>query len=1058
MRPAPLQSFSLPGYLLAFGIFCTAPLSFEKRAVAEEFVFGSKTIRVAEGYEVQKVTIPELVERPIAVSRDEKGRLYVTDSGGMSERAEQQLELKPHSIRRLEDTNDDGVYDRSTLFADRMMFPEGCQWFQGSLYVAAPPEIWKLTDTDDDGVADKREVWFNGKTLTGCGNDLHGPYLGHDGQMYWCKGAFAEQSYTLPTGKPFVTRASHIFRAKTDGTGIEPVLTGGMDNPVNVAFLANGERFLSCTFFQFPEAGRRDGLIHAIYGGVYGKKHDSIYAHQMTGEVMPVLNHQSAAAPCGLIAGSEALFGGGAEQSLFACYFNLHKVVRHDLIPDGPTYTTQDTDFIACDHPDFHPTDVFEDADGSLLVVDTGGWYKVCCPTSQLAKPDVLGAVYRVRRKGTQATTDPLGRMIAWDAQTPAQLTKLLADSRLFVQRRATQTLRNIGAAAVAPLSECVTKHSSAVVRRRAVWTLAAIDHANARAAVRHAFQDSDLTTRQAAVHTAALWRDKEALPQLVQLIGSAEAGVARAAAEALGRIGDSSSVSAILNACAALPDYTPDTSGAPSDAAIRIREHALIYALIETGDGKAIASGLQATSVKTRRAALVALDQISDSGLTADQVIPLMKASDAILNATAVWIVGHHADWGSPLATFFQQRLVDAEKLTEDGREQLTTLLANLSRAPEIQQLLLTQLKVADQQSAQLVTVKAMARAGLSTTPPAWLDAMAEVLPGSSQTLAPAAVNACRQWTLPKGGHPALAAALLKLAEREDLSSAIRLDAILAAGPAQSLTPALFGLLMNSLSPEQPMSERTTAATVLGASSLTSEQRMTLLGAMKKVGPLELPKLLPVFERDQTEPVGLQLVSVLQESDGLRGLRTDLVKPLLAKYPMSVQDAGKPLLTVLNASAEQQAAHLEQLLKELPAGDIRRGHEVFMGKKAACINCHKLGYGGGRLGPDLSNIGKVRNHRDLLEAVVYPSVSIVRGYEPVVAELKDGRTVAGIVISESRDEIVIGIDAEKKSHIARSELEQILPSSVSPMPNGMATLLTPQELGDLMAFLQNLK
>ena len=74
------------------------------------------------------------------------------------------------------------------------MFPEGMMWLDGSVYVAAPPSIWKLTDTDDDGVADKREEWFAGKTLTGCANDLHGPYEGLDGWIYWCKGAFAEQS------------------------------------------------------------------------------------------------------------------------------------------------------------------------------------------------------------------------------------------------------------------------------------------------------------------------------------------------------------------------------------------------------------------------------------------------------------------------------------------------------------------------------------------------------------------------------------------------------------------------------------------------------------------------------------------------------------------------------------------------------------------------------------------------------------------------------------------------------------------------------------------------
>ena len=79
---------------------------------------------------------------------------------------------------RLEDTDGDGKFDKSTVFADKMMFPEGAMWLDGSLYVAAPPSIWKLTDTDGDGVADKREEWFEGKTLTGCANDLHGPYLG----------------------------------------------------------------------------------------------------------------------------------------------------------------------------------------------------------------------------------------------------------------------------------------------------------------------------------------------------------------------------------------------------------------------------------------------------------------------------------------------------------------------------------------------------------------------------------------------------------------------------------------------------------------------------------------------------------------------------------------------------------------------------------------------------------------------------------------------------------------------------------------------------------------
>src|SRR5829696_4121933 len=97
-------------------------------AGAAEITIGGRTLRVAEGFDVELVAGPPLVERPIAVAVDERGRMYVTDSGGMSERADKQLALKPHRVRRLEDTDGDGRYDKGTMFADKMMFPEGCLW------------------------------------------------------------------------------------------------------------------------------------------------------------------------------------------------------------------------------------------------------------------------------------------------------------------------------------------------------------------------------------------------------------------------------------------------------------------------------------------------------------------------------------------------------------------------------------------------------------------------------------------------------------------------------------------------------------------------------------------------------------------------------------------------------------------------------------------------------------------------------------------------------------------------------------------------------------------
>lgn len=205
---------------------------------AEQSLNGQK-FTLPEGFQVELAAAPPLIDRPISADFDEQGRLYVTESSGTNDKSDVQLANKPHRVVRLEDTDSDGIFDRRTIYADQLMFPEGALWYRGSLYVSAPPSIWKLTDTDNDGVADQREEWHRGGTLTGCANDLHGPFLGPDGWIYWCKGAWAEQTIERPGQTPWVTRAAHVFRKHPDGAGQEAMMTGGMDNPVDIAFTAD---------------------------------------------------------------------------------------------------------------------------------------------------------------------------------------------------------------------------------------------------------------------------------------------------------------------------------------------------------------------------------------------------------------------------------------------------------------------------------------------------------------------------------------------------------------------------------------------------------------------------------------------------------------------------------------------------------------------------------------------------------------------------------------------------------------------------------------------------
>ena len=175
-----------------------------------------------------------------------------------------------------------------------------------------------------------------------------------------------------------------------------------------------------------------------------------IDGHPRTGDLMPVLVAPRRRGAGGLSrATSRAPSAPAYQDNLFAAQFNMQKVTRHVLDAERRDASRARTaTSSSSSNRDFHPTDVLEDADGSLLVVDTGGWYKLCCPTSQLAKPDVLGGIYRIRRRGAVAPHDPRGRTIDWPSMTSIRLAQLLGDARPAVQQRAIQQLGSRGAGA----------------------------------------------------------------------------------------------------------------------------------------------------------------------------------------------------------------------------------------------------------------------------------------------------------------------------------------------------------------------------------------------------------------------------------------------------------------------------------------------------------------------------------------------------------------------------------------------------------------------------------
>ncbi len=1058
---------------------CILLLALGASAHAAQFKIGAHNFTLPDGFEIELVAGTNLVPRPIEADFDELGRLYVTDSSGSNDKVEKQLAEKPHRVVRLEDTDGDGRFDKSITFADKMMLPEGAMWLDGSLYVAAPPSIWKLTDTNNDGVADVRVEWFQGKTLTGCANDLHGPYAGPDGWIYWCKGAFAKQTYTLPNGKEFTTRASHIFRARPDGTGVEPVMTGGMDNPVGLAFTPEGERILSGTFFQNPEGGKRDGLIHALYGGVYGKVNDVLEGHPRTGDLLPMMTHLGAAAPAGLMRYESAAFGKDFQNNLFVACFNMHKIVRCVMEPSGATYKTTDSDFLVSDNTDFHPTDVLEDADGSLIVVDTGGWYKLCCPTSQLQKPDVLGGIYRVRPKGTRLG-DPRGTSIAWDRvplvdpkrQVFGLVDYLQQQSRPAVRARAVNELVKRGDAAVPALHHLATNSlrntALADVRLAAVWALTRIDSSLAHEAIRSLVPPNppknisgtdvvrrdyvfDAPTIKAALQSIAQRHDAAALQFLTNFVTWAPDDLRRTAAEALGRIGDARAVPALLKAMDAAPPGLLERS-----SIITQRQfdpafvHSITYALMEIGNSGATAPGLSSENDLAQRAALIALDQMPNGGLKADSVRPFLTSSNTLLKETAMWIIGHHSEWGSETARWIQDRFKETSSTVE--RPEFAEILARSAGQLEVQQRLV---EMAGQPASQATALSAMARSRVNPVPAAWGEAVRAGLQSkwgrANQRLA---ISAASAFANAKKNQTDLSEPLLAFARDAANSKDMRVSA-LAALPGITPDNSTFDFLRAEASPANSVAERSAAAGVLAKSKLNETQLLALADDLKSAGPIELPKLLGAFTRATNESVGLALVASLGTSKSLASLRAETVKPHLTNFPAVVQQKADALLASLNTDAAQQKKHIDEMLKTAAGGDIRRGQAIFNSPKAACAACHAIGYLGGKVGPDLTKIGQIRNERDLLEAIVYPSASFVRSYEPMIVATKAGEEFSGVLRKDAAEEVVLATGPNTEQRLARADISDMRPGNVSVMPSGLAEQLTKEEIADLLAFLK---
>lgn len=998
------------------------------------------SISVPPGFTIERVAEPDRVQYPMMATLDHRGRLFVAESSGKNVKGKDMPANPECRISLLEDLNGDGVYDKSTVFADKLSLPMGALWHRGSLYVASPPDFIRLDDRDGDGVAEHREVLLTGWNILNTAS-LHGPFLGPDGLLYLTHG---RHGYKIQTKEGPVVEgmASRIWRCREDGSQLERVCGGGFDNPVELSFTPEGEMLGTMTYFTDPQNGQRDSLMHFVEGGVYPKPHPVIEEFKRTGDLMPVMTKMARIAPSGLLQYRGTGLGAEYEGNLFSAQFNPHRIQRHILIREGATYRTEDADFVTSTDPDFHPTDVMEDADGSLLFLDTGGWYVDACPLSKISKAERKGAVYRIRKAFTKTPEDPRGERLKLDSQSPEFLVAHLEDARAAVRERSLELLVEKGEASLNALIGGRDRLKEAAARCAAVFALGRIGSPAAIEAARAALQDPDARVRMAAARVAGSHKDTNAIDRLLEMVAKDEPPVRRQAATSLGQIGDPRAAEGLIAAA-----NTKD----------RFIEHAIIYSLIELKAPAPLLATLNSSEPLKQKAALIALDQMDGSPLDRAQAATLLNAQDAELRRAALWVIGRHADWGNTVIDFLQASLQSDKFHAEDTasiRDTLVAFAANESVQALVAESLAAATTIAEQKIFLLDTVE---RVSLSQMPASWMSGIAQLLGDPNPKIQQRAIALVRARRL-EGFEEQLTRIAANMAEPSDLRVAA-LNALVARKPKMpdSFVDFLFGLLKV----ETDAALRLSAATCIGQAELSRDRLLTLAKQhLPQADSLTALPLLDAYRGTLDDEIGQALIAALQTpSINLEAVGGKRIEQLFKNFPEPTRVAARSLEARFKEEETSRIKRLRQLEPLLDAGgDVGKGRNLFFGSRAACATCHTIGKEGGHVGPDLTSVGSIRSGHDILEAIVFPNATFVPGHESRRVITKSSNQIFSGVISEfesDRDTIVLISGPNDKLRIPRSDVASITSSSVSLMPDGFGSQLNPRELTDLLAFLR---
>ncbi len=361
-------------------------------------------LKVRDGFRVELVCSEPLVCDPIAIDWGPDGRLWVVEMGdypggeaGIGDAVGKGSENQDDSartgnadraglgrgrVRFLEDSDQDGVYDQSTVFLDRLSFPTGVMAWGRGVLVTCAPEIFYAEDTDGDGRADRRETLFHGFVEGNPQHRVNGLRWGLENWIYGANGDSGGIITASKTGKQVDIHARD-FRLRPE-TGEFATQTGmsqygrcrddwgnwfGGRNLQPIWHCALDDHYLRRNPFLVPPDPCIDLLDPPTCAPVF-----PISSTLPRFNETWTLNRFTAA--CGIAVYRDDLFGSEFADSIFVCEPTYNLVHRSELCREGATFygrrasDEQESEFLASTDHWFRPVQVRTGPDGALWVVD----------------------------------------------------------------------------------------------------------------------------------------------------------------------------------------------------------------------------------------------------------------------------------------------------------------------------------------------------------------------------------------------------------------------------------------------------------------------------------------------------------------------------------------------------------------------------------------------------------------------------------------------------------------------------------------------------------------